>query len=57
MSSPSRSRTLLRMATPSIGRLFGRKRLGAPSTEQIRPALDCYIREAGKKPGEFLFTA
>ncbi len=25
-------------------------------TEQTRQALDCYIREAGKKPGEFLFT-
>jgi integrase len=26
-------------------------------TEQTRQALDYYIREAGKKPGEFLFTA
>jgi integrase len=26
-------------------------------TEQTRQALDCYIREAGKKPGEFLFMA
>ena len=26
-------------------------------TEQTRQALDCYIREAAKKPGEFLFTA
>jgi integrase len=26
-------------------------------TEQTRQALDCYVREAGKKPGEFLFTA
>src|SRR5467141_1028303 len=26
-------------------------------TEQTRQALDCYIKEAGKKPGEFLFTA
>src|SRR6184192_313128 len=25
-------------------------------TEQARPALDDYIRTAGKKPGEFLFT-
>ena len=26
-------------------------------TEQTRQALDCYLREAGKKTGEFLFTA
>ncbi len=26
-------------------------------TEQTRQALDCYIREAGKTPGEFLFTS
>jgi integrase len=26
-------------------------------TEQTREAIDCYIRSAGKKPGEFLFGA
>jgi integrase len=26
-------------------------------TEQTRQALDCYIREAGKMPGQFLFTS
>ena len=47
------------MAFPSIGRPF-EKKTGRPVrfelTEQTRQAVDSYIRAAGKKPGEFLFT-
>ena len=49
------------MAIPSIGRPFGRTKTGRPVrfelTEQTRQAVDGYIRAAGKKHGEYLFTA
>jgi Phage integrase family len=59
MSSPSRSRILLRVGTQSIVPQFDRK-TGQPvrfeSTEQTRQAVDDYMRAAAKKPGEFMFT-
>ena len=60
MSSPSGSKTWLRMAIRSIGRPCARKRPGRPVrfelTEQTRQAVDGLIKTAEKKPGEFLFT-
>ncbi len=56
----SGSRTLLRMAIASIGRPFAKKKTGRPVrfelTGEYTPSVDGYIRTAGKKPGEFLFT-
>ena len=44
------------MVTPSIARLYARRRPGQPvrfeMTEQTREAVDSYIGAAGKKPGE-----
>src|SRR5215207_6661686 len=60
MSSPSGSKTWLRMAIRSIGRPCARKRPGRPVrfelTEQTRQAVDGLIKTAEKRPGEFLFT-
>ena len=61
MSSLSRSRTLRRMAIAADRATVRQKKTGRPVrfelTEQTRQAVDDYIRTAGKKPGEFLFTA
>jgi hypothetical protein len=51
MSLPSRSKMSPQMAIPSTG-LPVRFEL----TEQTRQAVDTYLKTAGKKPGEFLFT-
>jgi hypothetical protein len=44
----------------SIAPRYGRRRPVSPSgfelTEQTRQAVDDYIKAAGKKPGEFLFS-
>jgi hypothetical protein len=50
----------LRADTQSIGQPCDKK-TGHPVrfelTEQTRKAVDDYLRVAGKKPGEFMFTA
>jgi hypothetical protein len=49
------------MAIVPTGQPHAREKLGDPTglelTEQPRQAVDDYIKSAGKKPGEFLFTA
>jgi len=58
-SSLLRSKTLRRMY--AVARATVRqKKIGRPVrfelTEQTRQAIDAYLKMAGKKPGEFLFT-
>ena len=54
------SMTLRRADMRSIARRYGKRRPVAPVkfelTEQTRQAVDDYIKAAGKKPGEFLFS-
>ena len=59
-SWPLGSRTLPQTVIRWIAQLFGRRRPGGPSsselTDQTRQAIDDYLKDAAKKPGEFLFV-
>ena len=61
MSLRSRSRTLRRMAIALDRATVRQKKTKRPVrfelTEQTRQSVDEYIKSAGKKSGQFLFTA